>query len=152
PPPSYEEVIREKTQEQVLLPSSSPRSSSSSSSRPVSTITIATQTDPGSAPEPPDPEVKRPVRPPRPRLPHPPKSSHVNDITTTTSQSALASLNSNSVGQNTHPETVTHASAHTQCCDVLADLCSPLTSTASAQTDQSDQPYAAVAVATSHYY
>ncbi|XP_050931383.1 LOW QUALITY PROTEIN: SH3 domain-containing protein 19-like [Lates calcarifer] len=144
PPPSYEEVIREKTQEQVLLPSSSPGSSSSSSSRPVSTITIATQTDPGSAPEPPDPEVKRPVRPPRPRLPHPPKSSHVNDITTT-SQSALASLNSNSVVPNTHPGT--HSSTHTQCCDVLADLCSPLTLTTSAQTDQSDQPCAAVAVA-----
>lgn len=49
PPPSYEEVIREKTQEQVLLPSSP---SSSSSARPASTTTIATQTDPGS--EPPD--------------------------------------------------------------------------------------------------
>lgn len=44
PPPSYEEVIREKTQEQVLLPSSS------SPARPSSTITIATQTDPGSDP------------------------------------------------------------------------------------------------------
>lgn len=44
PPPSYEEVIREKTQEQVLLPSSS------SSIHPSSTITIATQTDPASDP------------------------------------------------------------------------------------------------------
>uniref|UniRef100_A0A8C7WML4 SH3 domain containing 19 n=1 Tax=Oryzias sinensis TaxID=183150 RepID=A0A8C7WML4_9TELE len=38
PPPSYEEVIKEKTQEQVLLPSSSPFPS----------ITIATQTEAGS--------------------------------------------------------------------------------------------------------
>lgn len=45
PPPSYEEVIREKTQEQVLLPSSS---SSAAAARPASTITISTQTDPGS--------------------------------------------------------------------------------------------------------
>lgn len=43
PPPSYEEVIREKTQEQVLLPSSS-----AATARPASTITISTQTDPGS--------------------------------------------------------------------------------------------------------
>ncbi|KAM9827402.1 uncharacterized protein ACB057_017793 [Neosynchiropus ocellatus] len=46
PPPSYEEVIREKTQEQVLRPSSSACSLSSSHS--ASTITIATQTDKGS--------------------------------------------------------------------------------------------------------
>lgn len=44
PPPSYDEVIREKTQEQVLLPSSS------SPTRPSSSITIATQTDPASDP------------------------------------------------------------------------------------------------------
>lgn len=44
PPPSYEEVIREKTQEQVLPPSSS------SPTRPSSSITIATQTDPASDP------------------------------------------------------------------------------------------------------
>lgn len=43
PPPSYEEVIREKTQEQVLFPFSA-----ASSSHPASTTTIATQTDPGS--------------------------------------------------------------------------------------------------------
>lgn len=49
PPPSYEEVIREKTQEQVLPPSSS---LSCSVSHPAPTITTATQTDPGSAPDP----------------------------------------------------------------------------------------------------
>ncbi|XP_034424684.1 SH3 domain-containing protein 19-like isoform X2 [Hippoglossus hippoglossus] len=150
PPPSYEEVIREKTQEQVLLPSSSSSSSSSSSlTRPISTTTIATQTDPGSAPDPQDPQVRRPVRPPRPSpLSHPPKSSHIDDITTTASQSTLTSLNSDCVGTNTEPETVTHASAHTQCCDVLTQLCSPLTSTTCAQTDQRDQAFAAVDSAT----
>ncbi|XP_040887517.1 SH3 domain-containing protein 19-like isoform X2 [Toxotes jaculatrix] len=147
PPPSYEEVIREKTQEQVLLPSSS-SSSSSSSSRPVSTITIATQTDPGSAPDTHEPQVGRPVRPPRPPLPHPPKSSHTDDITTTTSQSTHTSLNSDCVRPNTHVEKVTDTSANTQCCDILTDLCSPLTSTTGAQTDQWDQSVVAVDVAT----
>ncbi|KAM7366565.1 hypothetical protein PAMP_015998 [Pampus punctatissimus] len=156
PPPSYEEVIKEKTQEQVLRPSSSLCSSSSSSSssststsRPFSTITIATQTDPGAAPEPQESQVRRPVRPSRPPFPHPPKSSHVEDIAITASQSTLASLNSDRVVPNTHPEKVTHTSTHTQCCDVLTELCSPLISTCAAQTDQWDQPFAAVDAATS---
>ncbi|KAM9335759.1 uncharacterized protein ABDE67_020764 [Symphorus nematophorus] len=146
PPPSYEEVIREKTQEQVLLPSSSSCSSLSSlsSSRPASTITIATQTDPGSTPDPQDSQVRRPVRPPRPRLPNLPKQSHVDDLTITASQSTLSSLDSDSVVPNTHPEAVTRAAAPTQCCDLLTDLCSPLTSTSGAQTDQWDQTFGAV--------
>ncbi|XP_060922495.1 SH3 domain-containing protein 19-like [Limanda limanda] len=143
PPPSYEEVIREKTQEQVLLPSSSSSSSSSPSSsltRQISTTTISTQTDPGSAPDPQDPQVRRPVRPPRPSpLSHPPKSSPVDDINTTASQSTLTSLSSDCVGTNTEPETVPPAPAPAQCCDVLTQLCSPLTSTTCAQTDQRDQ-------------
>ncbi|XP_023256452.1 SH3 domain-containing protein 19-like, partial [Seriola lalandi dorsalis] len=126
PPPSYEEVIREKTQEQGLLPSSS-SCSSSSSPRPVSTITIATQTDPASAPDPEDAPERRPVRPPRPRPPlsYPPKSSHIDDITA--SQSTLTSISSDSIN--------THAS-------------SPVTSTTGAQTDQWDQASAAVDTAT----
>nr|XP_019965630.1 PREDICTED: flocculation protein FLO11-like [Paralichthys olivaceus] len=147
PPPSYEEVIREKTQEQVLLPSSSSSSSSSSTaSRPISTTTIATQTDPGSAPDPLDPQVRRPVRPPRPSPhPHPPKSSHIDDITTTTTAgSRSTSLNSDCVGTNTEPEKVTHASAHAQRCDVLTELSSPLTSTTCAQTVQGDPASAVV--------
>ncbi|CAB1440213.1 unnamed protein product [Pleuronectes platessa] len=115
PPPSYEEVIREKTQEQDLLP------------------------------DPQDPQVSRPSRPPRPSpLSNPPKSSHVDDITTTASQSTPTSLNSDCVGTNTEPETVPHASALTQCCNVLPQLGSPLTSTTCAQTDQRDQAFAAV--------
>uniref|UniRef100_A0A8P4K9H2 SH3 domain-containing protein n=1 Tax=Dicentrarchus labrax TaxID=13489 RepID=A0A8P4K9H2_DICLA len=138
PPPSYEEVIREKTQEQVLLPSSSSHSSSSPS-RPATTKTIAIQTDPGSAPDPQDPQLRRPVRPPRPRVPYPPKPS--DDIAIPASQSTLNSLDS-------VVETVTHAAAaHTQCCELLTDLCSPLTSTSGAQTDQWDQSVAAVEVA-----
>ncbi|XP_075948385.1 uncharacterized protein LOC142950706 isoform X2 [Anarhichas minor] len=82
PPPSYEEVIREKTQEQVLLPPPS-SCSSSSSPRPASSTTIATQTYPGSAPNPEDSPVRRPVRPPRP-----PRPSHVDDITVAASQSS----------------------------------------------------------------
>lgn len=69
PPPSYEQVIREKSREQNLPSSSSP-SSSSPASR-LSTSTIATQTDtdsPGprsSAARP----VHRPPKPQRPSLP-----------------------------------------------------------------------------------
>ncbi|XP_063757107.1 SH3 domain-containing protein 19-like isoform X2 [Eleginops maclovinus] len=116
PPPSYEEVIREKTQEQTLPPpppllsSSSSSSSLSSSSRPAPTITIATQTDPGSAPEPPEPQGRRPVRPQRPPHPTPPKPTHADDITISASQSA----------PNIH-------------------LVSPLTSNSDTQTNQWDQ-------------
>ncbi|XP_041635446.1 SH3 domain-containing protein 19-like isoform X2 [Cheilinus undulatus] len=135
PPPSYEEVIREKTQEQVLLPPSS-SCFPSSSSRPVSSITIATQTDQGSAPDPQDSNVKRPVRPPRPRLPYPPKPSSADDITTSASQSTFTFINGDG----------THAAANTHCCDLLTELCSPLTSTSGAQTDQWDQSFLAVDV------
>lgn len=90
--------------------------------------------------------MRRPVRPPRP--PHPPKPSHVDDIAVTTSQSTLASLDSDSVVPNTHPEAVTHTPAQTQCCDLLTELCSPLTSNSSAQTDQWDQSFAVLDVAT----
>ncbi|CAJ1085765.1 SH3 domain-containing protein 19-like isoform X1 [Xyrichtys novacula] len=121
PPPSYEEVIREKTQEQVLLPSSS-SSLPSSSSRPVSSITIATQTDSGSAPDHQDSQARRPVRPPRPRLPTLLKSSSVDEVAPT---------------PNTPPP----------CCDLLTELCSPLTANSRAQTDQWDQSFAALDVA-----
>ncbi|XP_022069212.2 SH3 domain-containing protein 19-like isoform X1 [Acanthochromis polyacanthus] len=124
PPPSYEEVIREKSQEQVPVPSSS---SSLSSPRPVSTTTIATQTDPrSSAADPHDSPVRRPVRPARPPLPHPPKSSHLDDITVAVSQSALSSAESDAVEPGS--------------CDLLSDFCSPLTSCSAAQTDQWDHP------------
>ncbi|XP_067379730.1 SH3 domain-containing protein 19-like isoform X2 [Channa argus] len=138
-PPSYEEVIREKTQEQVLLPSSSTSCSSSSSLDLVSTTTIATQTDPGSAPDSQDSKVRQPLRPPRPPLPYPPKYSHADDVNTTvttTSQSTLTSQTSDSVVPNTLPEKVKHTTSHTQCCELLNDFCSPLTSTTGAQTDQ----------------
>lgn len=92
--------------------------------------------------------MRRPVRPPRPPLPYPPKPSHVDDIAVTTSQSILASLDSDSVVPNTHLEAVTHTPAQTQCCDLLTELCSPLTSNSGAQTDQWDQSFAVVDVAT----
>ncbi|KAM4536769.1 uncharacterized protein PAE49_021232 isoform 2-T4 [Odontesthes bonariensis] len=132
PPPSYEEVIREKTQEQVLLPSSS-----SSASRPVSKITIATQTDPGPVLDPHESPVRRPVRPPRPPLPTPPKSSTLDDITA--SQSVLTSLDTECLVPDAHPETVTHISTNTQCCDLFTELCSSLTSASGAQTEEWDQ-------------
>lgn len=79
--------------------------------------------------------ARRPLRPPRPRLPQPPRPPHVDDATATASQSTLTSLDSDSVVPSTHPE----AAAHTHCCNLLTELCSPLTSTSSAQTDQWDQ-------------
>ncbi|XP_034713224.1 SH3 domain-containing protein 19-like [Etheostoma cragini] len=149
PPPSYEEVIREKTQEQVLPPPpppppSSSSSSSSSSSRPASTITIATQTDPGSAPEPQivrDSQERRPVRPLPPPVPFPRKPADVANVITS-SQSALPSVDGDGVVPDTHP--LTHTSAHTQCCDLFTDPCSPLSSTSGAQTGQWDKSSAAV--------
>ncbi|XP_074518117.1 uncharacterized protein LOC141784244 [Halichoeres trimaculatus] len=137
PPPSYEEVIREKTQEQVLLPS--PSSSTSSLSRPVSSTTIATQTDPGSVPDHQDLQARRPVRPPRPRLPYASKPPNADDITSTGSQSTCASLE--------RPNQTAIAVASTQCCDLLPELCSPLTSNSSAQIDQWDHSFAALDVA-----
>lgn len=77
--------------------------------------------------------MRRPVRPRRPPLPCPPKPSHVDDITITASQSTLTSLDGASVVPNTH------AVAHTQCFDLLTEVCSPLISTSGAQTDQWDQ-------------
>lgn len=78
------------------------------------------------------------MRPPRPRLPHPPKPSHAGDVTIVGDGDAVPSA---------HPETLTQAAAHTPCCDLLSELCSPLTSTSGAQTDQWDQSFAAVDVA-----
>ncbi|XP_051934374.1 SH3 domain-containing protein 19-like isoform X2 [Hippocampus zosterae] len=63
PPPSYDEVIREKTQELVARTSSSPPSSMPSS-HPAFCTTIATQTDTGA----PGKQVKLP-RPPIPAAP-----------------------------------------------------------------------------------
>lgn len=82
--------------------------------------------------------ARRPVRPPRPPLPQPPRPPHVDDITITPSQSTLSSSDGDSVVPNTK----------TPCCDLLTDLCSPLTSTSGAQTDQWDRSSAAVDVAT----
>ncbi|XP_056883537.1 SH3 domain-containing protein 19-like isoform X3 [Takifugu flavidus] len=116
PPPSYEEVIREKTQEQVLLPSSS---SSAAAARPASTITISTQTDPGSDSS--DSQVKRPLRPSRPPHPYPTKASPADD-TSATHKPALTCPDSS----NTH--------LLSQRSDHLAELPAPLTSNAGAQT------------------
>ncbi|KAM9836759.1 LOW QUALITY PROTEIN: uncharacterized protein ACBR49_019187 [Aulostomus maculatus] len=66
PPPSYEEVIREKTQEQVLLHRPS-----------VSTTTIATQTEAESSADPQKAPV-RPIQPPRPRLSYPSTPSDIS--------------------------------------------------------------------------
>lgn len=73
------------------------------------------------------------MKPPRPPFPQPPKSFQADD---TVSQSALAPVG-----------TDTHISTGTQSCDPSADLCSPLTSNSSVQTEQLDQCSAAVNVA-----
>ncbi|KAJ3585043.1 hypothetical protein NHX12_013766 [Muraenolepis orangiensis] len=127
PPPSYEEVIREKSQEQVVLPapsssSSLPIASSSACLRTVSTVTCATQTDPGLPPPYPQctAEVRRPSRPPRPSFPAPPRpSSNVDDIIGT------------SAGQSSQRPPRTSG---------LARPRSPPTSASGAQTDHSEPP------------
>ncbi|XP_057175352.1 uncharacterized protein wu:fy63c09 isoform X2 [Triplophysa rosa] len=71
PPPSYEQVIKEKTREQNLPSTSSSSSPSSPPSSRRSTSTIATQTDTDS-PDPQSPAARpvcRPLKPPRPSLP-----------------------------------------------------------------------------------
>lgn len=71
PPPSYEQVIKEKTREQNHPSTSSSSSSSSPPSARRSTSTIATQTDTDS-PDPQSPAtrpVRRPPKPPRPSVP-----------------------------------------------------------------------------------
>ncbi|XP_075890293.1 uncharacterized protein LOC142893527 isoform X3 [Nelusetta ayraudi] len=130
PPPSYEEVIREKTQEQGLLPSSSSSSSCASSSHSASTITIATQTDSGSAPV--SEAVKRPVRPSRPALPHPLKPATANDGLL--NESPRTSLDSDIV-LSALPEGNTSGPARSQYCDLFPELCSPFTSNSAAQTE-----------------
>ncbi|XP_043088465.1 LOW QUALITY PROTEIN: SH3 domain-containing protein 19 [Puntigrus tetrazona] len=84
PPPSYEQVIREKSREQNLRSSSSTSTSPSPSSC-HSTSTIATQTDTNSS----GPQssasrpVRRPPKPPRPSLPlkHTPEVDRSNPNT-----------------------------------------------------------------------
>ncbi|XP_015244286.1 PREDICTED: SH3 domain-containing protein 19-like [Cyprinodon variegatus] len=129
PPPSYEEVIREKTQEQVLLPPAS-------NSPPVSRTTIATQTDPGPAP---NPRERRSGRPPRPPPPCTIRSSDTDDLNITSSQSAVSSSETNSVTSNTHPLPVTHSSTHTQCSASLSEQHLSSLLTCGGQTHQWDQ-------------
>ncbi|XP_057710437.1 SH3 domain-containing protein 19-like isoform X2 [Corythoichthys intestinalis] len=68
PPPSYEDVIREKTQEQEVHSSSPAPSPSTSSSHPAKRTTIATQTDTGSSSGA-QAERLKPQRPPIPAAP-----------------------------------------------------------------------------------
>ncbi|KAG7458790.1 hypothetical protein MATL_G00224340 [Megalops atlanticus] len=83
PPPSYDQVIKEKTQEQIVLPTAPPRRSTPTNT----TTTIATQTDFLANADTADPEctappettekaksvVKRALKPPRPAVPAKPK-------------------------------------------------------------------------------
>lgn len=89
--------------------------------------------------------MKRPVRPSRPPFPYPSKPSHVDD--STPNESTCTSLDSDTV-LNIHPEAVRPAPVHTQCCDLSTELCSPLTSNSGAQTDQTDQIFAAAEAVT----
>ncbi|XP_022532749.2 SH3 domain-containing protein 19 isoform X2 [Astyanax mexicanus] len=85
PPPSYEQVIREKSREQNLPPPPSLSSSSSSTSSPPSssrrsTVTIATQTDTHASKSKNRtcPPARRPPKPPRPSLPLIPKPAETS--------------------------------------------------------------------------
>lgn len=90
PPPSYEQVIREKNREQSIYTSSvassssssspsSSLSSTSSSSAPRHTATISTQTDPEDSElqSSSRPSMRRPPKPPRPSLPPTPKPAEL---------------------------------------------------------------------------
>ncbi|XP_055795115.1 SH3 domain-containing protein 19-like, partial [Salvelinus fontinalis] len=146
PPPSYDEVIREKSQVQVLPPSfsSSPRHS-------VSTTTIATQTDTGlefsavahgHAPNQRGSVARRPPKPPRPSYPYTAKPSHPDD-TTSHADDTLIFLE-DSPALRTHTQTSRHTVIHTEETrptafhyDLLTSVpFSPLTSASGSQTDQ----------------
>eukprot|EP00063_Salmo_salar_P086991 XP_014061826.1 PREDICTED: SH3 domain-containing protein 19-like [Salmo salar] len=147
PPPSYDEVIREKTQVQVqVLPPSS-----SSPQRSVSTTTIATQTDTGvefsavahgHAPNQRGSVARRPPKPPRPSYPFTAKPSHLDD-TTSHADDTLIFLE-DSPAPRTHTQTSRHTVIHTEETrptafhyDLLtSDPFSPLTSASGSQTDQ----------------
>ncbi|KAI4875553.1 hypothetical protein NFI96_034532, partial [Prochilodus magdalenae] len=127
PPPSYEQVIREKSREQTAQ-SSSVSSSSSSSSSPTprrSTATIATQTDTGSS-SPKNhtvPQARRPPKPPRPSLPLIPKPVE------TVPPHALIELDEPSPPCTTTTSTTTH--------DILSK---PRSEQCEVQTDFTDVP------------
>uniref|UniRef100_A0A8C8FQ31 Uncharacterized protein n=1 Tax=Oncorhynchus tshawytscha TaxID=74940 RepID=A0A8C8FQ31_ONCTS len=149
PPPSYDEVIREKRQEQdqVLPSSSSPLHS-------VSTTTIATQTDTGPessvpthshAPVQRGSVATRAPKPPRPSFPFISKPddtpSHVDDTTgvaTATVDPPLFIENSPALHTHTptsrHTEDTRPAAFHSDL--LISDPFSPLTFASGSQTDQ----------------
>ncbi|XP_072553164.1 uncharacterized protein [Salminus brasiliensis] len=130
PPPSYEQVIREKSREQNAPHSSA--SSSSSSSSPTSrrsTVTIATQTDTDSSGakkriSPPD---RRPPKPPRPSLPLAPKPTESSHSRTR----SLIELDEPDSPFTTHSSATTHGSG------ILSE---PLSEQRGVQTDFSNVP------------
>lgn len=75
--------------------------------------------------------VRRPVRPARPPLTYPSNFCHVDEITSTTSDSGFTSLYRDSVVSNKHPE----------CPGPPPEHCFPPTSNAGNQTDQWDKSF-----------
>lgn len=78
------------------------------------------------------------MRPARPPLTYPSKLSHVDEITSTISESGFTSLDRESAVSNKHPE----------CPDPPPEHCFPSTSNAGDQTDQWNNSFAAVDEAT----
>ncbi|XP_036446770.1 SH3 domain-containing protein 19 isoform X2 [Colossoma macropomum] len=129
PPPSYEQVIREKSREQNTHSSSVSSSSSSSPAPRRSTTTIATQTETGSS-SPKNrtvPPAHRPPKPPRPSLPLAPKPAESASAHTHT----LIELDKPDLPCTTNTPTTTHGS------DILS---APLTEQCGVQTDFTEVP------------
>ncbi|XP_017567007.1 SH3 domain-containing protein 19 isoform X1 [Pygocentrus nattereri] len=129
PPPSYEQVIREKSREQNTQSSSVSSSSSSSPTPRRSTTTIATQTETGSC-SPKNrivPPAHRPPKPPRPSLPIAPKPAEFASAHTCT----LIELDKPDLSCTTNTPTTTHGS------DILS---APLSEQCGVQTDFTDVP------------
>ncbi|KAL7864175.1 hypothetical protein AOLI_G00155950 [Acnodon oligacanthus] len=127
PPPSYEQVIREKSREQNTHSSSVSSSSSSSPTPCRSTTTIATQTETSSPKNRIVPPAHRPPKPPRPSLPIAPKPAESASAHTCT----LIELDKPDLPFTTNTSTTTHGS------DILS---APLSEQCGVQTDFTDIP------------
>lgn len=135
PPPSYEQVIREKSREQNIPPpavscSSSSTSTSSSPTPRLSSVTIATQTDKDSSKSKKrtGPPARRPPKPPRPSLPLIPKPAETSPSNT----HSLIELGEPDQPFTTHTPATTHGS------DILSHK--PLSEQCGVQTDFSTVP------------
>ncbi|XP_066528875.1 SH3 domain-containing protein 19 isoform X2 [Hoplias malabaricus] len=130
PPPSYEQVIKEKSREKSSHSSSVPSSSSSSPTPRRSTATIATQTDTerSSTRDRSGPPARRPPKPPRPSFPLVPKPA----------ESAPAHTQSLTELEQRDPTCTTHTPPASQGEDIPS---TDLSKQCSVQTEVSNIPH-----------